>query len=109
MSSQTLTVTWVDPIVSPGQSALPALTVYSQLVSPITAGLGPAVAFGGALPGPQSFIGPAVPTLAVGSSYRLSVRATDANSLQGLPSALSAIIGPVGAPGIPTALHVTLL
>ena len=109
MSSQILTVTWVDPIVSPGQSGLATLTVYAQLVDPVTAALGPAISIGSAAAGAQSFVGPAIPSLAVGSSYRLSVRATDVNSLQGLSSALSPVIGPIGAPGIPTALHVTLL
>lgn len=108
MSSQTLTITWADPIVGAGQAALATLTVYAALVDPITAAVGPAVSVGTAAPGAQSFASPAVPLLAVGSSYRFTVRATDANGLQGLSSALSGVIGPIGAPGVPTALHVTL-
>ncbi len=108
MSSQTLTVTWVDPPVNPGQSALATLTIYAALVDPVTAALGPAVSIGTVAPGAQSFVSPAVPPLAVGSSYRFSVRATDSGGLQGQPSALSAVIGPIGAPGIPTVIKVVL-
>ncbi len=109
MSAQTLTITWADPVVGAGQSALATLTVYSALVDPVTAALGPAVSVGSVIGGVQSFVSPAVPLLALGSSYRFTVRATDVNGLQGLPSALSAVVGPIGAPGVPTALHVALV
>lgn len=105
MTTQTVTVTWVDPVVGPGQAALATLTVYAALV---TTSVGPLFPFGTAAPGAQTFSGPATPTLATGSRYVFTVKATDANGLEGLQGNNSATLGPIGAPGAPTIVKAVL-
>lgn len=104
MSNQTITVTWVDPPVNNGQVALATVSVFSSLFA---AGVyGPLVPFGTVTPGTQTL---AVSTagLALGSSYRFAVQVTDANGQLG-PIGYSAVIGPIGAPGVPTVVHAVL-
>lgn len=105
MTTQTVTVSWVDPVVGPGQAPLAALTVYASLVTNVA---GPLFAFGTAAPGAQTFSGPATPLLATGSKYLFTVKATDTNGLEGLQGNNSATLGPIGAPGAPTIVKAIL-
>lgn len=103
--TQVATVTWVDPIVGAGQSALASLVIYAAVD---TAGAaGPLTEIGRVSPGVQTFTSGAG-QLTSGALYYFSVKALDVNGLLSQQSNWAGPVGPVGGPSAPTGAQATL-
>ena len=105
MSVQNVTVTWVDPAVGAGQAALATLTIYAALDTAGSAG--PLIVIGTVSPGVQTFTGPTT-SLASGSQYYFTVKATDVNGIQSQQGNWAGPLGPIGGPSAPTNVQAML-
>ena len=100
--TQTVTVTWSDPVVGPGQAALKSLQIYSALVSG-----GPNTLLGTVNPGVQTFTS-AAGQLAPGTAYYFTVAATDINGEQGPDGTYFGPLTTSAVPSAPTNVQATL-